>query len=254
MINIQLIPNFARHGRRQNTKRRVVLFLFLSCFVFAAASFSTTLSADVVIVEESNNVLTRGGDFECRPCMEQVNSGLSIVEGLGTNSGEVTAGELYRFFKSQGMDSVDRLVLCVDLKGNPLRSDISFDDLVLTIEDPFKSASVRNSFSLDKNGDNSLIVPGYETSSMKPEAQLEIPLGYDFMERFSENSEEVVKLNLQYAGNLQSDIPLAVYFPAERTLRWFSLPRLTLVVSFAVFWAAIFWVLVRFTLPRTQTA
>ena len=74
------------------------------------------------------------------------------------------------------------------------------------------------------------------------------------MERFSENSEEVVKLNLQYAGNLQSDIPLAVYFPAERTLRWFSLPRLTLVVSFAVFWAAIFWVLVRFTLPRTQTA
>lgn len=249
--NNKIILNFDRHGRRQNPARHILL-LALSCFVLVGfnASLITSVSADVVVVEESNNVLTRGGDFECRPCMEHVGSGLSIVEGLGTNSGEVTAGELYRFFKSQGMDSVDRLVLCVDLKGNPLRTDVGFDDFVLTIEDPFNAPM--KSFSLDRGGDNSLVVPGYETSLMKPEAQLEIPLGYDFMERFSENSEEVVKLNLQYAGNQESSVPLSVYFPAERTLRWFSLPRMLLVVSFGLFWAAIFWVLVRFTLPRAQ--
>lgn len=254
MMNHKHSHNFGRHGRRQNPAKHIAL-LALSCTVFLIFfCTSDTLSADEVILEESNNVLIRSGDFECRPCMEQVDSGLRIVEGLGNNSGEITAGELYRFFKSHGMDSVDRLVLCVDLEGNPLRTDVGFDDFVLTIEDPYQSGEPIRSFSLDRGGDNSLIVPGYETSLLKPEAQLEIPLGYDFMQRFSENSEEVVKLNLQYAGNLQSDVPLAVYFPAERTLRWFSIPRLLLVVSFAIFWAAIFWVLVRFTLPRTQTA
>ena len=256
MIKHALYSHFDRHGRRQNPAtgfRRLVLSLAVFAMIFFSSVCSLpVLRADEVIMEESNNVLIRSGDFECRPCIEQVGSGLSIVEGLGNNSGEVTAGELYRFFKSQGKHSVDRLVLCVDLQGNPLRTDVGFDDFVLTIEDPFEADA--RSFSLDRGGDNSLVVPGYEASLLKPEAQLEIPLGYDFMERYSENSEAVVKLNLQYAGNLQSDVPLAVYFPAERTMRWFSVNRLLLVISFAIFWAAIFWVLVRFTLPRSQPA
>ena len=242
---------FDRHGRRQNRSALIAWVTLICGVVFFLPSF---VHADEVVLEEANDgMLIRTGDFELRTCREPVDSGLSILKGLGNSSGEITAGELYRFFKSQGKESVDRLVLCVDLEGNPLRTDVGFDDFVLTIEDPFETGQPTRSFSLDRDGDNSMIVPGYETSLLKPEAQLEIPLGYDFMQRYSENSEEVVKLDFQYSdGSQQSAIPLAVYFPAERTIGWFSVPRLSLVFVFAVFWVAVFWALIKFTLPKPQ--
>ena len=244
---------FDRHGRRQN---RSALFAWVTLICGVVLFFPSPVQADEVVLEEANDgLLIRTGDFELKTCREPVITGLSLLEGLGSKSGEITAGELYRFFKSQGKDSVDRLVLCVDLEGNPLRTDVGFDDFVLTIEDPFETGQPTRSFSLDRDGDNSLVVPGYETSMLKPEAQLEIPLGYDFMQRYSENSEEIVKLDFQYSDdNEQSNVPLAVYFPAEQTIRWFSIPRLSLVFVFAVFWVVVFWALIKFTLPKPQTA
>jgi len=241
---------FDRHGRRQNRSALIAWVTLICGVVFFLPSL---VNADEVVLEEANDgMIIRSGDFELRTCRESVGTGLNLLSGLGDKSGEITAGELYRFFKSQGKDSVDRLVLCVDVD-NPLRNDVGFDDFVLTIEDPFETGQPTRSFSLDRDGDNSLVVPGYETSLLKPEAQLEIPLGYDFMQRYSETSKEVVKLDCQYSdGNQQSNVPLAVYFPAERTIGWFSIPRLSLVFVFAVFWVAVFWALIKFTLPKPQ--
>ena len=238
----------APHPVRQSLSSK--LFAWVAASIFSVIFLANISVADELIVEESNDTLVKTGDFEWRACKEPIVSGLNLVEGLGT-TGEITTGQLYKFFKSQGFESVDRLVLCVDID-NALRSDVGLDEFVVTIEDPFRSTNF-GSFSLDRDGDNSLIMPGYETSMLKPEAQLEIPLGYDFMQRFSENSKEVVKLNFQTSGDKKT-VPVTVYFPETRSISWFSGPRLLIVLLFAAFWAAVFWALVRFTLPKGGAA
>ena len=224
-----------------------ICLLMVVCVYVGGSSF-----ADELILDESNSGIFKRGDFDCQQCKEPVDLGL-LLPNIGTaddNANEISAGDLYRFFKDQGIESMDHLVLCLDIKpsaGN--KSDVGFDNVVLTIEDPFNSNNVTTSFSL---GDNTLKVPAYETSRLKPEARLEIALGYDFMKRFSENSKEMLKLKYRINGEDKSD--LSVVIPIEKPGVWFTGPRLMIVIGFTSFWVLLFWILFKFTNPKTATA
>ena len=161
------------------------------------------------------------------------------------NSGEVAAGDLWQFFHSQGVQSLDRLTLCLDVEQLEGHSAFDLKSVELKIEDPNKVGYLLTNVSL---GNNSIVVPGLETSSSKPEAKLEIVLGYDFMERFSAASKEKIKLD--FSAN--SDMASKATFSIGSNEEIFSSASFVLLALFVGFWVAVFFVLNRVTKPIEQ--
>ena len=77
-----------------------------------------------------------------------------------------------------------QLNFAFDLPASDKRSDYQLNSINLEIEN-LTSASESKLFTLGDQ--NSLIMPSYEASNLKPEAQIGIQLGYDFMKQFNEN-------------------------------------------------------------------
>jgi hypothetical protein len=232
---------------------KVLSWLVIVALLTALCLFEVSSSAaDEVVINESSDSGLSIGDFSCSPVRERVDSAFELFQsqtGLANQNGEVTVdvGELYAFFKSQGITSLDRLVLYVDVSPTQKNADFGLQNMQLSIEDSSQS-QVITSFSFR---DNNLMVPSYETSARKPEARLEIQLPFDFMTKFSESSTEKLKLNLLVDEKVGS-MPFSLTLRGSQSTS-FSFSRFFLLLAFAVFWVVVFWVLFRFTVPRTST-
>jgi len=97
---------------------------------------------------------------------------------------------------------------------------------------------------LDMGGTN-LVVPGYETSSFRPEAHLSFDLGYDFMQEFSGDSTELVRFNIQSESAVT---PTFLISPRDEV---FNSGHLSSLFAFVLFWGVIFLAVFHFMKPSS---
>ena len=95
-----------------------------------------------------------------------------------------------------------------------------------------------------RTGADRLIVPGYETSSSRPEAELKFDLGYDFMKLFTPNSTEIVRVSMDAPAN--GMIP-TLHLAANQSV--FGQTNLGQMFLFVIFWGAVFLILLRWMKP-----
>ena len=219
---------------------RVAFAFLVVCF-----NLQATLVADEIIISGNEHAVSVG-DFDFSPCNTESHQGALAVLSDGCNS-EMTAGDLWRFFSDRGIDSVENLTICMDwAPGQELGTDIGVSNLQLQIEDPSHAGSLLTNVSL---GGHSLVVPGFEVSSFKPEAKLGVELGYDFMKRFGPESTE--KIHLDFGEPSQAGFLPVPTFSFEggaanpgRIPNWFGL------VGFILFWLVVFKCLAVVTAPK----
>ena len=169
----------------------------LCSIIMIGLCFGTSFGDEIVIDNQGDSQMSLG-DFRCSSCPTQIHSAMGIFDQART--GEVSAGELWQFFHSQGVDSLDQLTLCLDVEQLDGQSAFDLQSVEFKIQDPHNQDGLLTDVSLGNN--NSIIVPGFETSSFRPEAKLQISLGYDFMERFSADSQEKIKLDFSSSNSL----------------------------------------------------
>ncbi len=163
----------------------------------------------------------------------------------GTES-EISAGELWQYFRDRGVTSVESLILYVDVDPMDDASALSLDSMELSIRGDSPGGEVVKLSSLADGSGRRLLIQGAETSSRRPEAKVEIPLGFDFMDRFSGESKERLLVNVGYGGDLSRRPVLSL--SNRRPL--ITAPSLVILAAFLIFWAVVFWILKRLTLPR----
>ncbi|QEG21820.1 hypothetical protein [Mariniblastus fucicola] len=212
------------------------LFLAMAC-LFASSS------ADEVIIEEG---LSRAniaiGDYSCSPCLSKLVAASFEMKGdqnLGTV--ELTAGELWQFFNDNGYDSVNTMTLFLDVDQISSEDSFNLSKLNVQIQSP-----IGGNLLTDTNlGAHQIIVPGYETSSSRPEAELKFDLGYDFMKLFTPESTELVRVSI----NTPVDGALAPTFHLTANDGVFGQTNLGQMFMFVLFWGAVFLVLLRWMKP-----
>ncbi|MEL7499382.1 MAG: hypothetical protein AAFN77_17385 [Planctomycetota bacterium] len=213
--------------------------------VLALALSTTFANADEIIVDGGENRVAVG-DFDCTGCASEVTNAFSMF--MSQTSGQVTAGELWQFFDRQGIDRVEQLTFCLDLQPNQQpSSDFGLSSFKLQIQDPAMNGNLITNVSF---GENSLIVPEYEISSFKPEARLQVSLGYDFMKRFTANSQEVIHLDFASNDSASGAPSFSVEGGNEMLSSQFNLPML---LGFVTFWVMVFVLLSRVTRPKQET-
>ena len=203
------------------------------------------VQGEEIRIEEQNSVNEiQIGDFSARPCLFRLGSDPKDLCCVGSdNFAEMTAGELWEFFHDQGYSSVSELKFFVDIDKISEKSSFAVSDLSVSIEDPADPTLMLTQMSM---GGHSMLVPGYETSSIKPEAQLRFDLGYDFMERFSRDSTEKVRFNY-----LSDDASVAPRFLLASNRSSLTREHLKAIGAFLLFWALVFFAMNRFIRPTT---
>ncbi len=240
---------------------RIVLTRLMVAAAVASLSLwsARQLCADEFIIDSRNNEVYRLGEVDCTSCRSFPKSLLSFPEseslvGLNEFSFEMTTGELWRYYKQQGIDSTDRIVLYVGVDHIGMNQDLVLDSFKFSIAEDRKLRDVKlTQVMFSESGKDRLIIPGYETYDSKPEARMEIDLGYDFMARFNPGSQEKITLNARMAG--APDV-IPNFYIAGRQKPW-SPPDFKLVLGFALFWVVVFWLLKLITFrhhsfPTTQ--
>ena len=211
---------------------RIAIILLL-----AALTSMSSLSADEIVI---NRPRQTAGDFSCSPFSNRSNPRFDLEKG------EISAGALWKFFDSQGSKSVHRLTLCLDLESIDEEASVGLESIELKIEDP-TSSELLTDVSL---GDNVLTVPGYETSSSNPEAKLQLDLDYDFMQRFSADSDEKISVNFQC--NDEAVIPKFAIQSETRGF-FYEIRNPAILIGFSIFWLVFFHLLSRLTKPVPET-
>ena len=196
---------------------------------------------DEIVISESTAPIV-SGDFDCSSFgFAATADGLRILP----DSSGLRTGELWAFFKNQGLDHIDRLVLCLDIPPDSYKhSDVK--SIQLEIRDANDPTRIIERYSLDSN--SSIVLPGYEASQYRAEAQLAVSLNYDFMEKFSQASDEKVVLSVQIDG--ESIVP-DFYISAQAS--WFSGLNMITLALFVSFWVVVFVILFRFTNPDRRS-
>ena len=198
---------------------------------------------DELILDESMTESQVVGDFDVQPCSHPIR----IDEGLFLDEhGEIVAGKLWSMLNKQGIDSTYRLNFAIDLDPSIDRADYQFNSIELEIEGANSDGRL---FSL--GAQNSLMLPGYETSNLRPEAQVAIQLDYDFMKRFNEHSTEKIKFQYTVDGEKMA-VPVKIGIVSQNTN--YSPSRMFFLMAFAGFWAIVFSVLFRVTSPKPRNA
>lgn len=215
----------------------------LICLLASGLFASTNFADEIIISGQSGSKITIG-DFDCSKCPSPSRTTLNLWSGH--DSTNLTAGELWQFFDSQGIHSLDRLKLCLDVESNAGLLNSGINSMELKIEDPSNLGSMLTNVSL--KGD-SLSIPGYDIAPFKPEAILEVALDYDFMKRFSADSTEKISLNV--IGDANSMPVISVQ--GDRGEGFFSsMINVWALGAFAIFWALVFVALNRFTKPQVN--
>ena len=218
-------------------------YLAIRFVVLLSLTISTTaVVGDEVVIDRKAPSKVSVGDFDCSKCPNPAKNIFSLIKD---SDGDLTAGQLWQFFDSQGVSSVEHLVLCLDVQATDGSTEFGINSVDLTIEDPAQLGMLLTNVSL---GDNSLVFPNHDISSFKPEAKLEFALGYDFMERFSADS--TAKISLDVSSRESSAQPVV---SVQGGGSFFGQKfNFYLLVVFAVFWSAVFLMLNRFTKPQVK--
>lgn len=218
--------------------------IFISVLVLFLSTPCT--NADEFLIDGNSNSRVSIGDFECSPCP---NSNSSTIQLTRNRAGsEITTGELWKFFNAQGTTSVRKLTLCLDVDLIDSKANVTLESFELRIQSPSNDG-----FITDVDfGDNSLVVRGYETTSFKPEAKLELNLDYDFMKEFSAESKEKILLKFEAGDEALAANPMLV---VQSNTTGFLLNKGSwlMLSAFAGFWVLVFSLLNRFTKPESAT-
>jgi len=220
-----------------------VAMLFAVFFSYAA----TSASADEIIIEEGSSLgAISCGDYACSPCFSKLAAASFKMENcLESGTIELTAGELWQFFHDQGYGSVNRMTLFLDVDQLASEDSLELSKLNLQIQSPLDGHLLT-----DANlGADNLIVPGYETSSSRPEAELRFDLGYDFMELFSSDSQEIVRVSVD--SPTASMMTPTFHLSAEENM--FGRTDLGQIFLFVMFWGIVFLMLLRWMKPVRES-
>lgn len=148
-------------------------------------------------------------------------------KGNPDNSRSITAGELWQFFHDRGVTSVDQLTLNLDCGGlNSAQSG----PIRFQIQDPL-SGNILTNLDISSSGN-----------------RLEVPLSFDYMQRFSPGSKELIRLDLSELEALATNAKVSV----ESDSQFFGPLNILLITAFFSFWVVVFFVLNRFTKPIQQ--
>jgi hypothetical protein len=215
--------------------------------VLFAFVISSSAHAEEVIIEEGSSLgAVSCGDYACSPCLAKLASAsLRMGNELSPGTIEMTAGELWQFFDAQGYGSVNKMTLFLDVDQLNSEDNLTLSKLNLQIQSPLGGKLLT-----DANlGADNLIVPGYETSSSRPEAELRFDLGYDFMELFSRDSQEIVRVSVD--SPMLSMMTPTFHLTADDNV--FGRTDLGQMFMFVMFWGVIFLTLLRWMKPVRQT-
>lgn len=230
-----------------NRNRSIQQFSPLALFSSVAAVLTLSIVCDFSYGEEiqinENSSEMVAGDFRCKPCYRPIINDAGSFE-MSTES--LTTGDLYRYFASRGITKIDRLSLQIDVDCSP-EDDQAFQLNQLDFKITGDDNTILNQASLQND---SLLVAGTEISSYKPEAILEIDLGYDFMERFSSDSTDSIVLN--YAQTA-SDGAMKPRFVVSEDISSFSVSNIGILFLFVSFWVTVFVVMNFFVKPSDET-
>ena len=193
--------------------------------------------ADELILEEGNNEDLFVGDFSFSQGSILPANKFEIRRGQKT----VTAGQLWTYLKSQGIDSANRLTLCMDVDPANCEDDLGLKRLELSFQNPMDKSG--NTYSLGKD---SLLLRGYEVSSYRMEAKAQIDLGFDFMKVYTPDSTDVVYLDFEFDD--KTGAPPSFFFASNDTDSSWSKWSVMLGL-FAAFWILVFLILFRATKP-----
>lgn len=206
-----------------------VLSLILATFFLASITTDVVVGEQVVIDEHSED-RTAVGDFYCSPCHSPI---LGDAVAVDIAAGTLTTGELYQYFHSRGIRKLNRLSFQVDVDCDPDNSkSVSLTDLSFEIQDAARNLVTQAGF-----GDSELLLDKSEITSFKPEAVLEIDLGYDFMQRFSPDSKEAVRMDFISPESTSEMMPRIVL---ASDMSSFSSTNLVRIGGFLAFWGIIF--------------
>jgi hypothetical protein len=159
----------------------------------------------------------------------------------------ITTGELWSFFQHQGLEKVESIVLFLDVNKFEEPDSITIKSIEFRIE-PINATMPVTTSALSAN--DQLVIPGYDSLSNLPEARLEIPLEFDFMQRFTAASRDRVFLKIAYdapVGNAPN-----FFVAGQQSL--ITLPSFGLLVGFIAFCGILFYALARMTLKATPAA
>jgi hypothetical protein len=201
--------------------------------------------ADEVILERSNSDAHIIGDFTLSSPSPSRVHGLQLhclgcdEEDSGVYS--ISAGELWTFFKEQGIESTDRLTLLIDLDRSKVVGDPRMNSVNLRLQDGSGSITLAN-----LGADNRFVIKTSDVIRFRPEAQLELGLGFDFMQRFTADSQERIVLTSLIEGIPPESARISV----QGKRRAYNLPTIYSLVAFVVFWGVMFLVLRRSTRSR----
>lgn len=202
--------------------------------VLVTASF---VSAEQIVINDDVNETKVAGDFKCYPCYQAILNDSSVLDFTADN---LTTGDLFRYLKSRGVNKMDRLELRVDFDCDPDNSQsVCVTGLSFQIED-----ESHNLLTDKKFGENELMLDSNSITSFKPEAVLELDLGYDFMQRFSEDSTEAVVLNFATDGTGREMKPRILL---SQDMTSFSSDNLIRILLFIGFWGVVFYLAHFFT-------
>lgn len=205
------------------------LSLIIATLFLASASTGVVLGEQIVIDENSQGGSV-AGDFYCSPCYIPV---FDDSKTLDFASGTLTTGELYKYFESQGIRKLNRLSFQVDVDCAPDNIEsVSLTDLSFQIQDAAQNLVTNAGF-----GGTELLLDKSEITSFKPEAVLEVDLGYDFMQRFSPDSQEAVLMDFRSPNRGSEMMPRIVL---ASNLSSFSSTNLVRIGGFVAFWGLIF--------------
>jgi hypothetical protein len=158
----------------------------------------------------------------------------------------ITTGELWRYLDSQGIKSTDRLVFVFNVEAPLDRAAVEWESLNLTVPDGDTGA---HELALVRDSSDRLVIRCDDQVGWNPEARVEVQLGYDFMARFTAESEELIRLRSELTPGSGSIHRVAI----QGNRRYFSLPDIVLLIAFVAFWSFVFWTLRKLTLPTVAS-
>jgi len=206
------------------------VLLVISAAVTFASITSDAVSAEQIVIDEHCEGGRVAGDFFCSPCYRPI---LGDAESIDIAANTLTTGELYKYFQSRGITKINRLSFQVDVDCDPDENkSVSLVDLSFEIQDAAQNLVTHAGF-----GDSELLLDKSEITSFKPEAVLEVDLGYDFMQRFSPDSKEAVLMNFSSPGSSSEMMPRIVL---ASNISSFSSSNIVRISGFLAFWGIVF--------------
>ncbi len=210
---------------------RLMYRILLSIFAIALVASLTAdaVVAEQIVIDENSRDREVAGDFICSPCYSPI---LSESDAVDFAVKTLTTGELYKYFQSRGIRKLNRLSFQVDVDCDPDNTEsVSLTGLSFQIHDTSKNIVTNAGFG------GELLLDKSEITSFKPEAVLEIDLGYDFMQRFSPTSDDAIIINFD-SHNTSVEMMPRIVLASEMSS--FSTGNFARIVGFIVFWGVVF--------------